>query len=199
MSRPSYLPRTRTDERVSVRASSIDGNGLFAIRDITEGTVIMIWGGVLAERRNFDYAHYRRETVVPISETHYLALPLADTSEALDVFLNHSCDPTAWLVDEVTVVARRHIQAGEEITTEFATWFDYEPGALYSENWVCKCSSPQCRKVLSPQDWRRTELQEKYAGHFSPFLQRRIEAERKKKLSDGEPLSVSASPLVGAA
>lgn len=183
MSRQSYLPRTWTDERVSVKPSSIDGNGLFATRDIPEGTVIMIWGGVVVDRQQIDYSQYRTETVVPISETQYLALPITDTRESLDVYLNHSCDPTAWLIDEVTVVARRFIQAGEEITTEFATWFDYEPGDAYSKDWVCKCASPVCRKVLSAQDWRRVELQEKYAGHFSPFLQRRIQTERGKNLA----------------
>jgi SET domain-containing protein len=192
MSRQSYLPRTWAEERVSVRASAIDGNGLFATRDIPEGTVLMIWGGVVVARKNIDYSVYRTETVVPISETEYLALPRSDTSEALDVFLNHSCDPTAWLVDEVTVVARRLIRAGEEITTEFATWFDYEPGDSYSEDWACKCGTPQCRKVLSAQDWQRVELQEKYAGHFSPFLERRIQKERGLR-------AVSAGPVVGAA
>jgi hypothetical protein len=187
MSRKSYLPRTWADDRVSVKASSIDGSGLFATRDIPAGTVIMIWGGVVVERRNFDYAQYRRETVVPISENHYLALPSSDSGEALDVYLNHSCEPTAWLIDEVTVVARRHIHAGEEITTEFATWFDYEPGESYSQDWVCKCASPHCRKVLSAQDWRRVELQERFAGHFTPFLERRIEEERQKRLSFQPP------------
>ncbi len=195
MRRESYLPRTWSDERVSVKRSPIDGNGLFATHDIPEGTVLMIWGGVVVERRGIDYSRYRTETVVPISETHYLALPITDTEDSLDVYLNHSCDPTAWLVDEVTLVARRFIQAGEELTTDFATWFDYEPGASYSENWACKCASPVCRKVLSAQDWRRLELQEKYAGHFSPFLEARIQKERGKRLGDKGRVSASASPV----
>ncbi|KFE66537.1 SET domain-containing protein [Hyalangium minutum] len=180
MSRKSYLPHTWADERVSVKPSPIDGKGLFATRDIPEGTVLMVWGGQVVDRKTIDYSQYRAETVVAISEAEYLALPRSDTREALDVYLNHSCDPTAWLIDEVTIVARRPIQAGEEITTEFATWFDYEPEVSYSENWACKCGSPLCRKALSAQDWRRADLQEKYAGHFSPFLERRIHEERQK-------------------
>jgi uncharacterized protein len=174
MSPRSYLRRTWTDERLIVRPSSIDGNGLVTTCDLPEGTLLMIWGGVLVEREGFEYSGYRPETVVPISDRHFLALPATDDGESLDVFLNHSCDPTAWLIDEVTVVARRAIKAGEEITTEFATWFDYEPGAIYSAGWVCKCGSPLCRKILSSRDWQRVELQECYAGHFSPFLERRI-------------------------
>jgi len=174
MSPKSYLPRTWSDGRLIVKPSPIDGNGLFATSGLPEGTVLMIWGGDLVKREGIDYSRYRGETVVPISETHYLALPLTDTGESLDVFLNHSCDPTAWLIDEVTLVSRRLIRAGEEITTEFATWFDYEPGTTYSTSWACKCGSPLCRGLLSAQDWQRADLQKRYAGHFSPFLEKRI-------------------------
>jgi hypothetical protein len=174
MSPKSYLPRTWSDGRLIAMPSPIDGNGLFTTADIPEGTVLMIWGGAVVDRESIDYSKYRGETVVPISETQYLALPSTDTGESLDVFLNHSCDPTAWLTDEVTVEARRLIRAGEEITTEFATWFDYEPGTAYSASWACKCGSPLCRRVLSARDWERADLQERYAGHFSPFLARRI-------------------------
>jgi len=174
MSPKSYLPRTWSDGRLIAKPSPIDGTGLFTTADIPEGTVLMIWGGQVVNREGIDYAKYRGETVVAISETQYLALPITDTSESLDVFLNHSWDPTAWLIDEVTVVARRLIRAGEEITTEFATWFDYEPGTAYSASWNCTCGSPSCRGVLSPRDWERADLQERYAGHFSPFLEKRI-------------------------
>jgi uncharacterized protein len=176
MSPRSYLRSTWTDERLIVKPSSIDGNGLSTTCDLPEGTLLMIWGGDVVARQGIDYSRYRTETVVPISETHYLALPVTDDGESLDVFLNHSCDPTAWLMDEVTVVARCALKAGEEITTEFATWFDYEPGSVYSAGGMCKCGSPLCRKILSPRDWQRAELQERFAGHFSPFLQRRIRA-----------------------
>ncbi len=185
MSRRTYLPRTWTDERLRVGPSPIDGQGLFATCDLPEGTVLMVWGGVVVDRHQIDYSQYRPETVVPINERHYLALPISDTGESLDVYLNHSCEPTAWLIDEVTVVARRLIHAGEEITTEFATWFDYEPGVAYAEKWVCKCGSPRCRKVLSAEDWRRPELQEAYAGHCSPFLARRIHQARASTRSPG--------------
>ena len=175
MSPRSYLPRTWSDERLIVKPSPIDGSGLFTTSALPAGTVLMIWGGAVVDRAGIDYSKYRTETVVPISETQYLALPITDAGESLDVFLNHSCDPTAWLIDEVTVVARRDLEAGEEITTEFATWFDYEPGTTYSASWACKCGSPGCRRVLSAEDWRRADLQQRYAGHFSPFLARRIQ------------------------
>src|SRR5688572_4406374 len=94
MSPKSYLPRTWSDGRLISKPSPIDGNGLFTTADIPEGTVLMIWGGAVVDRHGIDYSKFRGETVVPISETQYLALPITDTAESLDVFLNHSCDPT---------------------------------------------------------------------------------------------------------
>ncbi len=34
--------------------------------------------------------------------------------------LNHSCDSNLWMADEATVVARRDIAAGEELTLDYA-------------------------------------------------------------------------------
>jgi hypothetical protein len=41
---------------------------------------------------------------------------------------------------------------------------------------TCTCGSPHCRRVVTNEDWRRPDVQERYADHFSPFLNRRIAA-----------------------
>ena len=72
--------------------------------------------------------------------------------------------------DEVTVVARRAIAAGEEITGDYAVW---EAG----DNYVlepCNCGTNLCRGRITGGDWRRPELQKRYAGHFLPYIERRI-------------------------
>ena len=38
-------------------------------------------------------------------------------------FQNHSCDPTTWWVDDITLVARRDILPGEEITYDYGTTY----------------------------------------------------------------------------
>jgi len=38
----------------------------------------------------------------------------------------------------------------------------------------CRCGSPLCRGVITGDDWRRTDLQARYRGHFSPFIDARI-------------------------
>lgn len=37
------------------------------------------------------------------------------------------------------------------------------------------CGSPCCRGKVRGDDWQRPELWTRYAGHFSPYLQRRID------------------------
>lgn len=168
-----YPAHTWADPRLYVSDSAINGQGIFCSADIAAGECLMIWGGVPVRKSTFDEKVYRFQTIVPISEEEYLALPVTDQSESIDEYLNHSCDPNAWLADEVHVVARRDIRSGEEITVDAATWDD---GTIkeYAAGGVCTCGSPQCRRILRADDWKRPELQRAYAGHFSPFLQDRM-------------------------
>jgi hypothetical protein len=41
----------------------------------------------------------------------------------------------------------------------------------------CKCGAPNCRKVITGQDWRRKDLQKKYAGYTSWYLLEKIKSE----------------------
>lgn len=38
----------------------------------------------------------------------------------------------------------------------------------------CNCGSASCRKILTGGDRRRTDLQEKYKGFFSSYLEEKI-------------------------
>ena len=40
----------------------------------------------------------------------------------------------------------------------------------------CLCGQLTCRQIVTGADWRNPDLQEKYAGWFSPYLARRIAA-----------------------
>ena len=65
--------------------------------------------------------------------------------------------------------AMRDIEAGEELTHDWATTDDdrYEM--------ACRCGAACCRGTITGQDWRRPDLQEKYRGYFSWYLERRID------------------------
>ena len=48
-------------------------------------------------------------------------------------------------------------------------------GSPYDE-FDCACGSARCRGRVTGNDWRDPLLWKRYAGHFSPYLQRRIAA-----------------------
>jgi len=87
---------------------------------------------------------------------------------------NHSCDPNLWMKDEITLMARREIAAGEELMADYMMW---EANEDYRAAWQCSCGSPLCRRNITGRDWRLPELQETYRNHFSPFLNERIDRE----------------------
>jgi hypothetical protein len=103
-----------------------------------------------------------------------LATPITQTEATIDESLNHSCDSNCWMEDEVAISARRDIAVGEEITVDSAMWND-DDSEEYTENGECTCGSDLCRHKITAEDWKIPELQKRYAGHFSPFLQMKID------------------------
>ena len=174
MDKNSYLSHTWVHPALFVNKSKIDQKGIFTSDPIAKGEKVMIFGGILANINDLDENKYRLLSMFPMSDEIYLGLPITDTSESIDEYLNHSCNPNVWLIDEVTVVARRDLKTGEEVTMDCATW-DSDPSYTYSNDGKCYCESTLCRKVLSHDDWKKPELQTRYKGHFAPYIQRKID------------------------
>lgn len=84
------------------------------------------------------------------------------------IFSNHSCDPIIGVQGQIVFVAMRDIQAGEELTHDWATTDDDD----YAME--CRCGAPNCRKVVTGQDWRRKNLQEKYKNYIAWHLAERL-------------------------
>jgi uncharacterized protein len=166
MRRDRFLPQTWVDPRLEPAESAIHGTGLFATGQIEAGEVLMIWGGTVWTRAQLDAGEVPPCSFSFIDDDTLLAGP----ADGLDYFVNHSCDPTAWMADEVTVVARRSLLGGDEITGDYALW-EAEDEYLIP---ACSCRSDSCRNVIRGSDWRRPELQQRYAGHFLPYIERRF-------------------------
>jgi uncharacterized protein len=73
---------------------------------------------------------------------------------------------------QITFVAMRDIPPGSELTIDDAM-IDGEP----SEGMECSCGTRECRKVITGEDWRLPDLQRKYAGYFSRYLEDRFPVE----------------------
>ena len=85
--------------------------------------------------------------------------------------LNHSCDPSlAWAPDAAGLVAFRDMDAGEELTVDYAT-ASTDPDLLVR----CHCETYRCRQLVTGDDWRIPQLQQRYAGHLAREVQRAVD------------------------
>lgn len=148
--------------------SEKDGYGVYARELIRAGELLVGWGGaVITGQQLPPPAAGTRQHHLQIEEDLYLA-PIRPPEPA--DFVNHCCDPNAGLSGQIVLVALRDILPGEEVCYDYAM----SDGSPYDE-FDCNCQSPHCRKRVTGNDWARPELWERYAGHFSPYLQRRID------------------------
>lgn len=152
-----------------VKASPIHGRGLFAVDKIQAGEIVCVKGGHIFQRSRLrEVAASLGPAEIQIADDLFIG-PLSDEErEGSMILSNHSCDPNIGVQGQIVFVAMRDIDAGEELTHDWATTDDdtYEM--------ECHCNAVNCRKVLTGQDWRKPELQEKYLGFMSSYLQEKI-------------------------
>jgi uncharacterized protein len=155
------------------RVSSIQGRGLFARHAISAGEIVAVKGGAIMDSASFALV---RDEVSPaeiqIEDGLYIAPRSGAEVEANILCLNHSCNPNVGVRGQITFVAMRDIPAGAELTIDYAM-IDGDP----TERMECSCGARECRKVVTGDDWRRRELQRRYAGYFSRYIQDRVGAD----------------------
>jgi hypothetical protein len=74
------------------------------------------------------------------------------------------------LSGQITLVAIRDIEPNEEVCFDYAM----SDSSDYDE-FECHCGTTSCRTKVTGLDWKLPELQRRYRGYFSPYLQRRID------------------------
>lgn len=163
----SWLPPS-----VEVKPSAIQGRGLFARTRIAAHEVVAVKGGHVFGRAMRDELHKRLGPAeIQIGEDLFIGPVTEEEREGCMIFSNHSCDPNVGVVGQVIFAAMRDVEAGEELTHDWAMTDDDDDEPL-----ECRCGSPRCRGRVGGRDWRRPDLQQRYEGWFSAYLQRRIAA-----------------------
>ncbi len=164
MTKLSYITAKAT-----VKESPIQGRGLFAVESIAKGDIVAIKGGYIFDRATL----VRVEALlgpaeIAVADGFFMG-PLAEAErEGGMIFSNHSCDPNIGVQGQIVFVAMRDIEPGEELTHDWATTDDD------TYRMECRCGAPNCRKVITGQDWKRKDLQEKYRDYMSWYLQQKI-------------------------
>ncbi len=155
--------------RLEVRSNPRKGGlSVYAREPISRGELLAVWGGnVLTSAQLPPKPEWRHRHPLQIEEDLFI---LPDASSERAEYFCHSCDPNAGISGQIGLVALRDIKAGEEVCDDYAM----TDGSEYDE-FACACGSANCRERVTGEDWRRPELQARYAGYFSPYLQRRID------------------------
>jgi len=151
------------------------GDGVFARAPIRRGELLTMWGGELHTAQALVHMPLRvRVHAIQVHDELFL-VPHARL-EGAD-FFNHCCDPNAGLHGQIGLVALRDITPGEQVCYDYAM----SDGSAYDE-FECHCGAATCRKRIRGSDWMLPQLQQRYRGYFSPYLQQRIEARSCRRL-----------------
>lgn len=149
--------------------SAIAGRGLVAIDAIHQGEIVAVKGGhVVTTEVLRELPEPLGNSDVQIADGLHLVALSEEEYEPVMLFINHSCEPNVGFGGNVVLVAIRDIEVGEELTTDYALFDDYE-GSM-----ECRCHSVSCRRRIDGRDWQRPDLQEKYCGYFSWYLARKM-------------------------
>jgi uncharacterized protein len=158
-----------TPKAVKGVQSPVAGRGLMANEAIQEGEVVAVKGGhVVTTAALKELPEPLGNSEVQIAHDLHLVAISEDEYEAVMLFINHSCEPNVGFGGNVLLVAMRDIEPGEELTTDYALFDNYD-GSM-----DCHCGHATCRHRIDGQDWRRPDLQEKYRGYFSWYLARKM-------------------------
>jgi uncharacterized protein len=163
----SHVPQSWLNPLADCRPARTDGFGIHALEPIPAGTTIAAFGGQVVDRVTLHSLDDESRThAIQIDEDLFLtSSPPFDPAD----YVNHSCEPNCGLVGAILLVTMRDVETGEELCFDYAMsdTDDYD-------EFSCNCGEPTCRGVVRGTDWLRPELQAKYAGWFSPYIERRI-------------------------
>lgn len=166
--RSPSTPNSYLSAKCIVRiAEEKGGYAVYAAEPISKGELLVMWSGTLVDGTKLDTLPnaFRRHSLQVEDDLFLVSLTDCEPAD----YVNHSCNPNAGLSGQISLVSMRDIQAGEEITYDYAM----SDGSDYDE-FPCSCGAPQCRGHVGGKDWRNEALWVRYAGYYSPYLAGRI-------------------------
>lgn len=159
----SSLPATpsapRTARRLQMRSSGVHGKGVFALRAIAAGEVLIEYTGEVISWEET----MRRHPHDPQHPEHTFFFQLED-GRVIDGqyggntsrWINHACDPNCEAEEDadcrVFIRALRDIAPGEELFFDYGLNIDERYTAALKRRYACYCGAPDCRgTMLAPK------------------------------------------------
>lgn len=154
----------------------VKGRGIYTTRPLKAGEVVAVWGGEIMTRSELALLPKSRQIhALQVEDDFYLVPQYREEAEVADLF-NHCCDPNIGIQGQLVLATMRDIDAGEELSFDYAT-----TDASDYDEFPCNCGAVNCRKVVRGDDWQKPELQERYKGWFSPYIDKRIKKLRQSQ------------------
>lgn len=136
-------------ERVSVQQCEL-GRGVFAERSFKPGERIMRLSGRALTFNEAQADHFTSFNMLQVAPRLYLDL------DSPSVFINHSCEPNAGIVDDLFLTAICAIAPGDEIR------YDYSTTMSDNSTMDCACGSDGCRQQVNDFDTLPVERRQHY-------------------------------------
>ncbi|SDJ15602.1 hypothetical protein SAMN04487926_13550 [Paraburkholderia steynii] len=138
---------------VTVRRSSVHGNGVFAVRPFAAGERVLEYKGEIIAWR--DAVRRRQREGV---EGHTFLFGLSD-GRVIDGnqggnserWLNHACTPNCETIEDagrIFVHALRPIDAGEELLIDYLLAIDDPLNEDVKAQYACQCAAADCRRSM---------------------------------------------------
>jgi hypothetical protein len=157
----------------SIDVADFDGCGLgaFALSDIKKDTLLIMYGGAVITKEDFDaLPEHMQHFPFQVADELFLG-PIDENDIGIGERINHSCSPNAGFSSTISLVAIRDIEKGEAITIDYATCVASNDDAFQLQ---CGCQSDNCRRVITGNDWRLKDVQDRLLPFFQPFLQDKV-------------------------
>jgi SET domain-containing protein len=169
---------------IEVRQSPIHGSGVFALRRIRKGTMVVEY---LGDRVSHEEADARYQNKDP-KDNHTFLFTVNDKividggvngNEAR--FINHGCDPncqSTTMGKRIYIEAIRTVRPGEELAYDYQIQRDDDDAPDVDEIFACRCGAEKCRGTMLEARKKAKPKARKRKAVSSPAKQRRA---RKKK------------------
>jgi uncharacterized protein len=149
---------TAAGRRIQVRRSGVHGKGVFALRPIKKGQVVIEYTGEIITWKEA----LRRHPHDPKDPNHTFYFHI-DDEWVIDAkhggnaarWINHACQPSCEADEDggrVFIKALRNIAPGEELFYDYGLVIDVRYTAKVKREYECRCGAKRCRgTMLSPK------------------------------------------------
>lgn len=166
----------KTEVRESIK---IHGKGLFAKEPIKKGEIIAIKGGHILSLEEYNKLDdLPKQYCLQIDDNFFIGPRTNEEVEENAIFINHSCEPNVGFDGQIIYIALRDIEQGEELCHDYAMCF-----TARNYDFKCHCGAKNCRGIITDNDWKSKELQEKYGDHFALFILKKIKSKGRPERS----------------